>query len=193
MPLILEGLVTTLGADGAMRVSPMGPIVDEAMQQLLLRPFPPSATLDNLQRSKEGIFHVTDDVLMLAQAIANQLPPLATTDATCVEGKILTDACRWYAFRVERIEPRQPRMHVHCRVVDCGRLRDFFGLHRAKHAVVEAAILATRTHLLPAEEIRAEINRLSVIVEKTAGDHEQAAFALVQEYVASRLSVEDQV
>ena len=38
-----------------------------------------------------------------------------------------------------------------------GRRRDFFGLNRAKHAVVEAAILATRVPLLPLEAIFADI------------------------------------
>ena len=33
-------------------------------------------------------------------------------------------------------------------VVDSGRLRDFFGFNRAKHAVIEAAILATRIDFL---------------------------------------------
>ena len=33
-------------------------------------------------------------------------------------------------------------------MVDQGRLRDFFGFNRAKHAVIEAAILATRLSLL---------------------------------------------
>ena len=36
----------------------------------------------------------------------------------------------------------------HLPVVDEGRLRDFFGFNRAKHAVVEAAILATRIAFL---------------------------------------------
>ena len=54
-------------------------------------------------------------------------------------------------------------------VVDCGRLRDYFGLNRAKHAVVEAAILATRTAFLSADHIAAEFQRLAVLVEKTGG------------------------
>ena len=36
--------------------------------------------------------------------------------------------------------------------------------------MLEASILASRAHLLPAEEIRAEIERLQVLVDKTAGD-----------------------
>ena len=69
------------------------------------------------------------------------------------------------------------------RVVHSGRLRDFFGFNRAKHAVVEAAILATRIHLLPRDEILAEFARLKTPVEKTAGPQEIEAFALLERYV----------
>jgi hypothetical protein len=60
------------------------------------------------------------------------------------------------------------------------------GFNRAKHAVLEAAILATRTHLLPKDQIRDEFSRLQVIVDKTAGPREQEAMALLTQYVDSR-------
>jgi uncharacterized protein len=63
-------------------------------------------------------------------------------------------------------------------------IRDFYGFNRAKHAVLEAAILATRVHLLAADEIRREFERLRVPVEKTAGPREREAFAFLQDYVS---------
>jgi hypothetical protein len=69
-------------------------------------------------------------------------------------------------------------------VVHGGWLRDFFGFNRAKHAVVEAAILATRTDFLPLDEIEAEYRKLKVLVDKTGGDQEQRAFAFLREHVA---------
>jgi hypothetical protein len=60
------------------------------------------------------------------------------------------------------------------------------GFNRAKHAVLEAAILATRTHLLPADQIRDEYARLQIIVDKTAGPREREAMALLTAYVRSR-------
>ena len=56
-------------------------------------------------------------------------------------------------------------------------------LFRSRHAVLEAAILATRTHLLPAEQIRDEFARLQVIVDKTSGPREREAMALLTDYV----------
>ena len=56
-------------------------------------------------------------------------------------------------------------------------------LLRAGHAVLEAAIVATRLHLLPAEEVDAEFRRLAVAVEKTAGPREFEAWRMLEDYV----------
>jgi hypothetical protein len=68
-------------------------------------------------------------------------------------------------------------------VVESGRIRDFFGFNRAKHAVVEAAILATRIGLIASDEITAEFNRLAPLIEKTGGEHERKAFQFLQDYL----------
>ncbi len=186
---LLEGVVTTLDVGGAPHIAPMGPIVDEKFDWLLLRPFRSSVTYQNLKRTGQGVLHVTDDVELLARAAVarlEQTPPLLP--AAAIEGVILADACRWYAFRVESLDDRDERTKIVGRVVDRGRLRDFFGFNRAKHAVVEAAILATRVHLLDASHIRAELARLAVFVEKTGGRQERRAFEFLQRFVDDELA-----
>jgi uncharacterized protein len=131
---------------------------------------------------------VTDDVRLLARAAVGQLDPLpAMRPAEAVEGRILADACRWYELQVRALDESQPRAEIEAEVVAWGRGRDFSGLNRAKHAVVEAAILATRLHLVAADEVREEMARLAVLVEKTGGRDEKAAFAFLQHYVADSL------
>ena len=104
-----------------------------------------------------------------------------------VDGVVLAEACRWYEFRVASLEDRAPRTTIACQVVARGRIRDFFGFNRAKHAVLEAAILATRWEFLAAEEICAEFRRLAVMVDKTAGDQERRAFQFLKEYLTGKL------
>ena len=184
--MILEGIVTTLNADGSVNIAPMGPRVDEGLERLLLRPYQTSTTYANLKRSGEGVFHVTDDVLLLAQAAIDAVdPPPELLRAEAVAGVILANACRWYAFRVRSIDDRQPRTEIVAEVVDHGRRREFFGFNRAKHAVLEAAILATRLALIPRAEIEAELARLAAPVEKTGGPREHQAFELLRNYVRS--------
>ncbi len=182
--MILEGILTTQNADGSTNISPMGPIVDRAITRLQLRPYQTSRTYQNLLARPQGVFHVTDDVELLARcAIGGLDPQPATFSAESIEGEILCDACRWYAFRVVRVDDRQPRTTMDCDIVDSGRLRDFFGFNRAKHAVVEAAILATRLAWLDGTEIQRQFSELEILVQKTAGDQERRAFELLKQHV----------
>jgi hypothetical protein len=186
---LLEGVVTTLDADSSPHIAPMGPIVDANFDRLLLRPFRTSVTYRNLKRSGQGVLHVTDDVELIAHAAVGRLetvPPLRPAQA--VEGIILTDACRWYAFRVESLDDREERTAIVARVVDRGQLREFFGFNRAKHAVIEAAILATRIELLDAQLILAEFERLASPVSKTGGIEERRAFDFLRQYVHGKLN-----
>lgn len=184
--MILEGIMTTLGPRGEVNISPMGPEVDASMESLVLKPFKTSITYRNLKRTGEGVFQITDDVELLAQAAIGQPEPLPKmTDATSVHGKILADCCRWYAVRVKSLDDAQERTRIVVRVVEHGWIRDFFGFNRAKHAVVEAAILATRTRLLPIDEIRAQFERLRVLVEKTGGDQERRAFEFLEKHISA--------
>ena len=184
--MILEGIVTTLNAQGEPNIAPMGPHVDGPdFERFVLRPYPTSQTYRNLKEHGEGVLHVTDDVLLLAQAAVGRIAPLpALRTAEKVRGVVLADACRFHEFRVVALDESEARVRIEAVVVHTGKVRDFFGFNRAKHAVVEAAILATRTAFLPKEEIEAEYRRLEVIVNKTGGEREQEAFAFLRRHVA---------
>ncbi len=182
--MILEGIVTTINADGGTNISPMGPVVDQEMRSIVLRPFQTSTTFLNLKRTGKGVFHVTDDVWLLARAAVGPVDPEPQMlPAEVIEGRVLAGACRWYAFKVRTLDDGHERTTIVADVVGHGRLRDFFGFNRAKHAVVEAAILATRTGLLPPEQIISELERLAAPVEKTGGPAEREAFAFLLDYV----------
>jgi len=186
---ILEGIVVTLDELGAPNIAPMGPRVDRQISRFVLRPFQTAQTYCNLKATGCGVFHITDDVELLALAAVGQLdpfPPLIAIDAfSCPR---LADACRWLAFRVQSLDDSTERTTIECVVVASGEVRPFFGFNRAKHAVLEAAILATRIGILPAGEIRREFERLAVPVEKTAGNQERRAFQFLCEYVSERLA-----
>lgn len=186
--MILEGIVTTREPDGGINVAPMGPIVDPEMAALHLRPFKTSRTYQNLKQRPEGVLHVIDDVLLIAESAIgtpHEKPP--TFAAKTIDGEVLSDACRWYEFRVDRFDDAQDRTNLFATVVHAGRLRDFFGFNRAKHAVLEAAILATRLHILPADDVRRQLDALKSPVEKTAGPREREAFQRVMDYVETTL------
>ena len=182
--MILEGIVTTVGLGDAVNIAPMGPRVDHALTRLELRPFRTSRTYANLLELGEGVFHVTDDVLLVAKAaVGIPEPSPRLSRATAVRGYVLDDCCRYYEFRVVSCDDSAERARFEAEVIHTARLRDFFGFNRAKHAVIEAAILATRTALLSASEIAGEFRRLAPVVQKTGGEQERQAFAFLADYI----------
>ena len=187
--LILEGIVVTLDAAGQPNVAPMGPLVDRAISRLVLRPFQTAQTYRNLKATGCGVFHVTDDVELLARAAVGGIdsPPalVSLEDVPCPR---LADCCRWFAFRVKSLADAAERTTIDCQVVAAGEVRPFFGFNRAKHAVVEAAILATRIGILPADEIRREMERLAAAIQKTAGTQELQAFEFLRQHIQSSLT-----
>lgn len=184
--MILEGIVTTLNQDGSVHIAAMGPEVEEEGQSIVLKPFQTSQTFRNLERHPEGVVHASDDVLLLAQAAIGKIDPMpAIEPARRVRGFYLSGCCRYWEFQVVSSDRSLPRARLETQVVHCGRVRDFFGFNRAKHAVVEAAILATRLHLIPLLEISQEFDRLEVLVQKTGGIAERQAFDLLRRHLVT--------
>ena len=176
--MILEGLVTTTGADGRPHLAPMGPRVSADFTHLVLRPFPTSQTGRNLLRHGEGVFHVTDDAALIARSAAGlltEVPP--TRSASAIRGFVLEDCCRNYEFVVRSADTSPERFVFDAEVVAAVTQREFVGFNRARHALLEAAIFATRFHLLPADEIGREFAKLSTIIAKTGDEPERSAMA----------------
>ena len=186
--LILEGVVTTLnpgheeGSSEDVNISPMGPLVSGAMDSLLLKPYTSSRTYANLKRHGEGVFHVSDDVELLARATLGRAePPLLP--ARKITGRYIESCCRFYEFRVEELDDSEERTRIRCRIVHSERLRDLLGFNRARNAVLEAAILASRTAFLPHEDILRQLDELQVLVEKTGAEPEKNAFTMLRDHV----------
>jgi hypothetical protein len=181
--VIIETLVTSTGPDGTINFAPMGVEWDE--DALVLKPFLETTTFRNVSGGGAAVVNLTDDVMLFAQAAISS-PRFPSSPAAVVRGVVLEAACSWREVEVVRVDDTPPRSRIDTRVVHRGFRREFLGFNRARHAVLEAAILATRTHLLPAEQIREELARLQVIVDKTAGPREREAMALLSEYVRGR-------
>lgn len=182
MPLVIEGIFATEQADGSLHYAPMGPVVDRELKNWTLKPFQTSTTFANLQRTKRGVFHVTDNCLLLASAaIGAKLPVEARFEPAL--GWILEDACQWFALQFDNLDASQSRAVASGRVIDQNSQRPFWGWNRGKHAVLEAAILATRKNILPREEIVKEWDYLVIRVQKTGGTEEHQAMGLLAAFL----------
>ncbi|KAA5544323.1 DUF447 family protein [Roseiconus nitratireducens] len=195
--MIIESIVTTVGPEGQVNVAPMGPLVGDPSAlrvagpcdpQFLLRPFAGSRTFENLKRSRRATIHLTDDVGLFARAAVTSVDATADQIRWLEEDRwaVLKDCHRWFAVEVLTIGGQSPRYEMSCRVLHGDVVRPFCGFNRAKHAVVEAAILATRTHLINANELATQLRQLTMLVDKTAGQEEREAFEMLRREINRR-------
>jgi hypothetical protein len=184
---LIETVVTTTGSDGRVNCAAMG--VRWGESELVFWPFHSTRTLRNLRLRGEAVVHLTDDVLLFVHAALGHPQP-AMRAASAIDGSVIEDANAWREVVVTEIaanEDGMPRARVRARVVASGvGERQPLGLCRARHAAVEASILASRLRWLGGERVGAELDRLQELVDKTAGPRERAAMAYVRRYVAER-------
>jgi hypothetical protein len=184
---LIETVVTTTGPDGRVNCAAMG--VRWGDQELVFWPFETTRTLRNLRLSGEAVVHLTDDVLLFVQAALGDPSP-AMRPACVVAGSVIADVNAWREVVVADISPSEdglPRSRVSARVVARGTgPRVPLGLCRARHAAVEASISASRLRWLGAERVRADLDRLQELVDKTGGAGERAAMSYVRRYVQER-------
>jgi uncharacterized protein len=178
--MIVETIVTTVAEDGAVNCAPMG--VEWADEAIVLKPFLDTATYRNVMATGSAVVNITDDVRLFARAAISN-PSQPTVPATVVRGAVLADCCSWREIEVRSIDSTPPRSRIETAVVHRGVRREFIGFNRARHAVLETAIYATRLHILPRAFIESELARLQVIVDKTAGPYEFEAMALLTDFI----------
>jgi uncharacterized protein len=177
---IIETVTTTINPDGSVNCAAMG--VEWGDETIVIKPYLSTRTMRNLRATGTAVVNLTDDILLFTQAALGDPQPPTRPTAT-IDGAVLADACSWREVAVEAIDANGPRARVITHVVGRGAGREFLGFNRARHAVLEASILASRARMLPAAEIQAELERLQVVVDKTAGPREREAMELVRRHV----------
>lgn len=182
--MIIETIVTTLDASGAVNIAPMGVEWDGGDAPPVLKPFLETTTYRNVVATGAAVVNLIDDVGLFARAAISN-PEHPVVPAVAVKGVVLRDACSWRELTVRSVDSAPPRSRIETTVAHRGVRREFIGFNRARHAVLEAAIYATRVHLLARDFLEGELARLQVIVDKTAGPVEHEAMALLTDYIRS--------
>jgi hypothetical protein len=185
MPVIRESIVITTDADNRPHIAPLGLI--EEPGGFIAAPFTPSRTLDNLRARPFLTASVTDDVRVFAGALTGRRDwPLLP--AVKIAGFYLEGAHSHRELEVVDVSEDELRPRFHCRVAHEAAHAPAPGFNRAQAAVIEAAILASRLHMLPPEKIRAELAYLTIAISKTAGPCEQEAWGWLTEKIEVHLN-----
>lgn len=184
--MIRETILTSVSAAGQVHIAPLGIIAAGTEEDAgwIVAPFRPSTTLANIAETGFAVANYTDDVLVFAGCLTGRkdwpLAPVPSCPVPRLAGALAHDV-----LAVERVEEDAVRPRFHCRVVASGSHAPFTGMNRARAAVLELAILASRLSMLPRGKIEDEIAYLQIAVDKTAGPRERQAWAWLMDKVAA--------
>lgn len=178
--LIYEVIVTSLAEDGGAHVAPFG--IRQRNDLTLIAPFKPSATLDNLLRTKAAVINLTDDVRVFAGALTGRRE-WTLNKAEKVSGWVLQGALAHREMALVEVVENDLRPELWFRTIHQVNHLPFQGFNRAQAAVIELAVLVSRLHMLPAEKINEEIGYLSIAIKKTAGEREIQAWGWLMEKI----------
>ena len=183
---IFETVVTTCSPAGVVHIAPMG--VRYAGEHVVLKPFRPSTTLDNILASRTAVLNLLTDVRVFAGCITGRRAFPTVEAGLPGEARAVRLACalEHVVLGLERVDEDAQRPTLRLARRRSERHAAFAGFNRAQAAVVEGAILASRLHLLPAAKIDSEMAYLQIAIDKTAGPAEREAWDWLQQAVAAR-------
>ena len=178
--MIQEIIVTTLNEDGSTHIAPMG--IREENGLIIIAPFKPSATLENIQRNKSAVVNRIDDVRIFAGCLTGRKDwPLVSAEK--ITGQRLQAALSHLELELESFEDDELRPRFYMKTVYEATHTPFKGFNRAQAAVLEAAILVSRLNMLSEEKINQELEYHTIAMDKTAGENERIAWQWLMEKI----------
>lgn len=178
--MIQETIVTTVNRQGEAHIAPMGIHVAEG--ELIILPFKPSTTLNNILETGVAVINYCDDVRVFAGCLAGRRDwPLMKAEK--VAGKVLANTLAHAEVELLRVEDDDVRPKLFCKTVHTLNHAPFSGFNRGQYSVLEAAILCSRLKMLPLEKIDSELDYLRIGLEKTASGRELEAWGWLMELV----------
>ncbi len=187
--MIQEIIISTINKDGSVHIAPMG--IREQNNKIVISPFKPSSTHENIKRNKTATINRVDDVRIFAGCLTGHKDwEVIATEK--IKGYRLVAALSHIELELSSYKDNEARPCFYCTSVYEATHYPFKGFNRAQAAVIELAILVSRLDMLPREKIEQEIEYLSIAIEKTAGRNERIAWEWLMEKIETyRESAQD--
>ena len=180
--MIFETIVITVDMAGNAHVTPFG--IRREKNQVVISPFKPSATLNNILATQCAVVNYSDDVRVFAAALT-QRQAWQLSPANSIHGFVLQGALAHQELKLAHVQAHDLRPILTFDVVHEVNHQPFQGYNRAQAAVIELAVLVSRLDRLPMDKIQAEIQYLQIAIDKTAGTRELEAWAWLIEKITN--------
>ena len=182
--MIHEVIVTTISNEGVVHIAPMG--IRFIDKQVVISPFKPSTTLNNITENNIATINFIDDVRVFAGIVSRHKKDWelsARTDLEIVPNLTLTNT--FYNVVVNEYQEDDKRPNIICDIKNSAIIKPFLGFNRAQFSVIEAAVLLSRLGMISMDKIDREIEYLKIGIDKTAGPHELEAWGWIQDKILS--------
>ncbi len=171
--MIFETIIISCDQEGAPHVTPFG--VKHEDEFVVISPFKPSKTLNNILTSGVATMNLTDDVRVFVGALTKH-EAWRLLPTRHIEGFRLQDCLTHVELSLVEVREDDERPQLVMKRVSAEHHQGFDGFNRAQAAVIELAVLASRLHMLPANKIQTEMQYLQIAIDKTAGKRELEAW-----------------
>ncbi len=178
--MIFETIISTVNSQGDVHITPFGIQMQDGL--VVISPYKPSATLENILATQHAVMNLTDDVRVFAGALTSrQAWSLTPTDK--VAGYRLKETLAHKELKLVKTNEDALRPQLFLEVIHEVQHQSFLGFNRAQAAVIELAVLASRLNMLAKEKVLSEMQYLQIAIDKTAGERELQAWAWLTEKV----------
>ena len=178
--MIFETIIITVNAAQEPHITPFG--IKHEGEFIVISPYRPSVTLDNILTTKHAVMNLTDDVRVFAGALTNR-KAWNLLQANKIEGFRLTDCLAHVELKLVAVREDVTRPQLVMKKIAEFNHKAFVGFNRAQAAVIELAVLVSRLDMLPREKVKAELAYLQIAIDKTAGEREREAWAWLIEKI----------
>ena len=182
--MIHEVIVTTISNEDIVHIAPMG--IRFIDKQVVISPFKPSTTLNNITENNIATINFIDDVRVFAGIVSRHKKDWelsARTDLEIVPNLTLTNT--FYNVVVNEYQEDDKRPNIICDIKNSAVIKPFLGFNRAQFSVIEAAVLLSRLGMISMDKIDREIEYLKIGIDKTAGPNELEAWGWIQDKILS--------
>lgn len=187
--MILETIIITVNAAHEPHITPFG--VQFEGEQVIIAPYVPSKTLNNILETGFAVMNMTDDVRVFAGALTNHTP-WSLLPINHHQGYRLENCLAYTVLQLIEVRKDETRPQLVMQVVSSENHQPFQGFNRAQAAVIELSILVSRLPRLPREKIQSEMQYLQIAIDKTAGERELQAWHWLKQTVEAYYKLNSQ-
>ena len=180
--MIFETIICTVDIENNSHITPLGVHFED--KNIIISPYKPSTTLNNILATKFAVMNMTDDVRVFAGALTGHTSwsLLPVKDHA---GYRLADCLVHTVLQLIAVRDDETRPQLVMQAVCSENHQSFQGFNRAQAAVVELSILASRLDRLPKDKVMTERAYLQIAIDKTAGGRELEAWAWLVDKIDS--------